>query len=77
MPIYEYRCEGCGQTTEALIRNAREAESVRCKRCGDSRLTRVYLSPIAPVPAAAKQAGAVPCCGEAHGCSDPKRCCQR
>jgi len=76
MPIYEYRCQACGQVTEALIRTTQEADSVRCERCGDSRLERVYLSPIAPVPAAAKSGGAA-CCGEQGGCSDPKRCCQR
>ena len=75
MPIYEYRCEGCGQVTEALIRNAREAERVHCEQCGGSRLERVYLSPIAPVPAA-KSAKAVPCCGDERGCANPKRCCQ-
>lgn len=77
MPIYEYRCEGCGQVTEALVWNEQETKAVRCAQCGDHRLTRVYLSPIAPVPAAAKKAGAVTCCGEGQGCSDPKRCCQQ
>jgi putative FmdB family regulatory protein len=76
MPIYEYRCEGCGQVTEALIRNGREAECVRCEQCGDSRLERVYLSPIAPVPGA-KSAEAGPCCGDGRGCTDPKHCCQQ
>jgi putative FmdB family regulatory protein len=76
MPIYEYRCKSCGQVTEALIRNAREAERVRCEQCGDRRLERVYLSPISPVPAA-KSAQAAPCCGDQGGCSDPKRCCQQ
>jgi putative FmdB family regulatory protein len=76
MPIYEYRCESCGQVTEDLIRNAREAERVRCGQCGDSRLTRVYLTPIAPVPAA-RSAEVGPCCGDGQGCADPKRCCQQ
>jgi len=76
MPIYEYRCASCGQVTEILIRNAREAERVRCEQCGDSRLKRVYLSPIAPVPAP-KSAEVMPCCSDGRGCSDPKRCCQQ
>jgi putative FmdB family regulatory protein len=75
MPIYEYRCEGCGGVTEALLRTRREAARVRCTHCGEDRLTRVYLSPIAPVPAA-KSAEPVPCCGDGRGCADQKRCCQ-
>jgi putative FmdB family regulatory protein len=73
MPIYEYRCEGCGQVTEALIRNARETERLRCEHCGDSRLERVYLSPIAPVPTA-KTPAAASCCGLEEGCPESGRC---
>jgi putative FmdB family regulatory protein len=76
MPIYEYRCQGCGQITEALIRSRSEAASVRCEHCGDSKLERVYLSTIAPVCSSSK-GEEVPCCGEQKGCSDPKRCCER
>jgi putative FmdB family regulatory protein len=76
MPIYEYRCESCGQVTEALIRNAQDSERVCCEQCGGSRLERVYLSPIAPVPTA-KTPAAISCCGQREGCADPKRCCRK
>jgi putative FmdB family regulatory protein len=76
MPIYEYRCESCGQTTEALIRSRRETEDVRCEHCGGSKLERVYLSPIAPVRTSSKHEEAS-CCCEHEGCSDPKHCCER
>jgi len=76
MPIYEYRCQKCGQISEILIRSESEAARVRCEHCGDSKLERVYLSTIAPVRASSNREG-VPCCGEQEGCSSPKRCCQR
>ena len=75
MPIYEYRCQSCGQITEALIRSRHDAGRVRCEHCGDGRLERVYLSTIAPVRISSKREG-TPCCGEQEGCSDPKRCCE-
>jgi putative FmdB family regulatory protein len=76
MPIYEYRCQECGEVTEALLKNRQEAEDVRCRQCGSGRLERAFLSSIAPIPTGTKQ-GETPCCGSQEGCSDPKRCCQR
>ncbi|MBU4194569.1 MAG: zinc ribbon domain-containing protein [Actinobacteria bacterium] len=31
MPIYEYRCKGCGKRFEKLVRGS---EDVRCPQCG-------------------------------------------
>src|ERR1035441_4830494 len=40
MPIYEYRCEGCGRRVSVWVRRVgQEAES--CLRCGSARLTRL------------------------------------
>ena len=40
MPMYEYRCEGCGWRVSVRVRRmGREAES--CPRCGSARLTRL------------------------------------
>jgi len=38
MPIYEYRCEECGQGFEKLIRNADESSGLSCPACGGTRL---------------------------------------
>ena len=76
MPLYEYRCQSCGQITEALIRSPREAAAVRCEHCADSKLERVYLSPIAPVRSGGESQRGY-CCGDSPGCADPKRCCEQ
>ena len=39
MPIYEYRCEGCQQTSEIFLKSKDEA--VRCPRCGSEKLTKL------------------------------------
>ena len=39
MPIYEYRCEKCGQVNEFLILG--REESLRCKQCGSEDLTKL------------------------------------
>jgi len=41
MPIYEYRCEGCGQEVSVFSRRIGE-EAARCPRCGSLRLVRLY-----------------------------------
>jgi len=38
MPIYEYRCEGCGEDFEELVRSADDA--VPCPACGSEQVGR-------------------------------------
>ena len=41
MPIYEYRCEDCGRTSEFLLIRADEPFIPQCKRCKSKRMSRV------------------------------------
>lgn len=38
MPMYEYRCGGCGEDFEELVRS--DDERVECPECGASTVTR-------------------------------------
>ena len=40
MPIYEYRCDGCGSQFEKLVRASSPA--VACPGCGGAKLERQY-----------------------------------
>lgn len=40
MPIYEYKCEGCGHALEAMQKMA-EAPLVDCPACGSAQLKRL------------------------------------
>ena len=40
MPIYEYRCDGCGNKFEKLVRASSPA--VACPTCGGDKLEREY-----------------------------------
>lgn len=44
MPIYEYRCEACGQTLEALQRITEEPLT-ECSACGATALRRLISAP--------------------------------
>lgn len=41
MPIYEYRCDGCGRKVSVLVRRMGE-DAEECPRCGSRKLTRLY-----------------------------------
>ena len=40
MPIYEYRCAGCGAITEAFHRSLAKASPPTCESCGGSDVAR-------------------------------------
>ena len=41
MPLYEYRCRGCGERFEVLQRLGASGDDVLCPRCGEARPERV------------------------------------
>ncbi|MDQ6663278.1 MAG: zinc ribbon domain-containing protein [Acidobacteriota bacterium] len=41
MPIYEYKCEGCGNKFEKLVRGS-EAAVLDCPACGGKHLNQEY-----------------------------------
>jgi len=45
MPIYEYRCEPCDHTFEALIRG--QSDAARCPKCGDDKVAKQFSVPAA------------------------------
>jgi putative FmdB family regulatory protein len=42
MPVYEYRCEVCGERFDRLVRTAGLDESVTCPRCGATETRRQW-----------------------------------
>jgi putative FmdB family regulatory protein len=41
MPIYDYRCQGCGRRISLLFQTYAAAENAACPRCGSSDLARL------------------------------------
>ena len=41
MPIFEFRCEACGQVFELLAMRANEEIEAKCPQCGGEELTRM------------------------------------
>jgi putative FmdB family regulatory protein len=40
MPIYEYRCDECGETFELFVRSAAKQAAVTCPSCGSERVRK-------------------------------------
>ena len=79
MPIFEFLCVECGETSEVLI--ASSNDSPNCKVCGSLNLKKL-LSATSSLSGIAKRGVPGPsdtaCCGSspAHaGCAGPGSCC--
>jgi putative FmdB family regulatory protein len=64
MPLYDYRCVGCGRTFETLL-NRWDAPAPPCPHCGAARAER-QLSVFGVAVATGGEAKA---CGEPGGCA--------
>jgi putative FmdB family regulatory protein len=44
MPVFEYRCEECGNKFDAFFRRSQEAEERRmtCDKCGSARVRKLF-----------------------------------
>ena len=72
MPIYEYRCESCQSSFEALV--TRSEPQAECPGCGSQNLARemsVFASSVSGGNGAAQTASPAPAprgCGSGCGC---------
>ena len=75
MPIYEYRCEKCGQVDEFLILT--KQEQVHCKQCGSEDLTKLLSAHNTPSSSSRSvvEPGPGGCCGNPNSCGAPGSCC--
>lgn len=72
MPIYEYKCESCQSSFEALV--TRSEPQAECPQCGSHELARemsVFASSVGGTNGATQAAGPAPAprgCGSGCGC---------
>lgn len=75
MPLYEYRCEGCGNKFEKLVRGG---AAVACPTCGSAELEQQYStfsakmggSSASPQPCAPMPSGGCGMCGVPGSCGN-------
>ena len=69
MPIYEYKCDACGEVQEVLHKSTQTVEPVKCSKCGSEDLTR--LISVANVSMGGISNKGHTCCGREERCSTP------
>jgi putative FmdB family regulatory protein len=68
MPMYDYRCLGCGQVHEVFLRTAGSSVP-HCPSCGSDRLERLLSAFHVANPSVG--GGATTCCGRDSRCDSP------
>ncbi len=74
MPIYEYRCEKCGATSEVLVLG--KEETAACTECGSADLVKLMSAANVGVGSPSfspPETGG--CCGSPGSCGSPGGCC--
>ena len=69
MPIYEYKCDECGEMQEVLHTSMRNVDSVKCPDCGSGHLTRLISAFNVSVGSTSNKG--LTCCGKEERCSIP------
>ena len=70
MPIYEYRCNRCGEVSEILVGVGLNDEVFTCKHCGSSDLEKI-LSVSSFTFSNSSRALGTTCCGKEERCDTP------
>ncbi len=69
MPIYEYKCQSCGQVSEVLVHSFNSTGNPACPSCGSHDLERLVS-----VPSVLKESlhhSGTTCCGRTERCEKP------
>ena len=77
MPIYEYRCLGCGEINEFLVTSQTADEDLVCKHCGSTDLIKVLSAGSYTMKGggngrrSSRCGKEQPCCGAKTRCETP------
>lgn len=74
MPIYEFRCDGCGQVFEHLALTQNEQKQACCPDCGGKALSRVMSSCASVVESSASSGGSTSAKVENRSCANAGNC---
>jgi putative FmdB family regulatory protein len=69
MPIYDYRCQGCGEISEIFLRGEDNTESIVCPVCGSKRVERLFSASY--LMQTEMKAPGKTCCGKSERCETP------
>jgi putative FmdB family regulatory protein len=69
MPLYEYKCQSCGQISEILILSTNDDAELLCLHCGSNELQKLFSVP--SIVTERKRIPGTTCCGRTERCEKP------
>lgn len=69
MPIYDYKCQDCGEVSEVFLPSVDNARSMNCPACGSERMKRLFSGSYL-LQTEARAPGRT-CCGREERCETP------
>jgi len=72
MPIYEYKCENCGEISEFIVFG--NEDNLLCKSCSSENLTKILSAHNTTSSSGAFPSGQGGCCGSPNSCGSPGSC---
>ncbi|MFH2126396.1 MAG: zinc ribbon domain-containing protein [Pseudomonadota bacterium] len=74
MPIYEFRCDGCGQVFEHLALSQKEQKQASCPECGGKDLSRVMSACASVVESSSAGGGTASPQVQSRSCANAGNC---
>jgi putative FmdB family regulatory protein len=68
MPIYDYKCGGCGEVYDVFHKVREVKEDIVCPKCQSTEHVRLISAPSVSVKGKSSQSEFVPPCGDASCC---------
>lgn len=69
MPIYDYKCQDCGEISEIFLHGVENAKSISCPVCGSERVEKLFSASY--LLQTETRARGRTCCGRAERCETP------
>jgi putative FmdB family regulatory protein len=70
MPIYEYKCQECGEVVEVFVRSTRSKIDLSCHNCKSTNLQKIFSTP-SMVNIGNSSTKGLTCCGQTERCETP------
>ena len=69
MPIYQYKCQQCGEVSEFLVPSSSDSKTLACPGCGTHNLEKLIFAP--NIVKGNASAPGTTCCGRTERCKTP------
>jgi len=70
MPVYDFKCQECGEVSEEFFRTVHGQQSVHCPQCGSERMEKMITASYM-IRTNSPSGHGDTCCGRTERCEQP------